>query len=394
MEVGSKTAVVVKSEFTMGKSKANNRRYSTYLDYMDRDEAKSEQDFASYNHYMDNDQKASSLFNAYHDDLTDERKEQVMDDFKQAQNKGSILYKDVISFDNEWLQENGIYDPTTKQVDEKKLKEVTRAAVSDMHEKNNFKDTMTWTGAVHHNTENIHIHLASVDTEPGDDQRGRRKLKSLEGMRSTFVNKIQDRSFEHKEINDLMRNKIVNKKKEQPDMKGMDRGMKKDFLAIKKQLPENKRYWQYGYQNINHVKPDLDKLTEKYLQKNFPKEMKQLDQKLNKEEKMLKKVYGEGNESRYKDYKQNKKDDLYKRMGNTFLQEMKSYDYKEKNIEQKQRSSGTNQKRVNFQKNRALNQIQYGLNRVVHAELNSYQNQNAYEQMQRNIQNNQRGQSL
>ncbi|WP_079473990.1 MobP2 family relaxase [Marinococcus halophilus] len=394
MEIGSKTAVVVTSEFSIPKKTMGDKRFSNYVNYMDRDEAKNEQDFASYNDYMDDDQKATSLFNSYKDDLSNEEKEQVQKEFKRGQEKGSILYKDVISFDNEWLQENGIYDPTTKQVDEKKLKEITRTAVSDMHEKNNFKDTMTWTGAVHHNTKNIHIHLAAVDMEPGDDQRGRRKLKSLEGMRSTFVNKIQDRSFEHKEINDLMRNKIVNKKKEQPDMKGMDRGMKKDFLAIKKQLPENKRYWQYGYQNINHVKPDLDKLTEKYLQKNFPKEMKQLDQKLNKEEKMLKKVYGEGNESRYKDYKQNKKDDLYKRMGNTFLQEMKSYDYKEKNIEQKKRSSNMSDKRVNFQKNRALNQIQYGLNRVVHAELNSYQNQNAYEQMQRNIQNNQRGQSL
>ena len=157
MEVGSKTAVVVKSEFTMGKSKANNRRYSTYLDYMDRDEAKSEQDFASYNHYMDDDQKATSLFNPYNDDLSNEEKEQVQQDFKTGQNKGSILYKDVISFDNEWLQENGIYDPTTKDVDEKKLKEITRTAVSDMYEKNNFKDTMAWTGAIHHNTDNIHI---------------------------------------------------------------------------------------------------------------------------------------------------------------------------------------------------------------------------------------------
>ncbi|SDJ00360.1 MobP2 family relaxase [Alteribacillus bidgolensis] len=394
VELGKKTAVVVKSQFTLPEKKGDHR-FNDYLNYLDRQEAKSNGDFSSYNDYMDDEKKATSLFSQTDDYLDEEKKEKMKQVFKLAQKRGSILYQDVVSFDNRWLEENGVYDAKTKQVDEKRLKNITRLAMKEMQEKNKLDGNTVWSGAIHHNTDNIHIHIATVDLSPVDHQRGKRKLKTLEGMRSMFVNKINDRSKQHQKINDLIRNRMVNKKKNHKTFTIFNRKFKKDFLSIYNQLPSNKRYWNYGYQNINHVKPALNDLTKRYIDTYFKEEMKQLETKLNKEEKVLKRTYGEGNQARYKDYKKNKINDLYKRMGNAFLSEMREYDKKMKDIEQSSSSTHkTNYNQKNHQtirKNVAFQQVKYGLDRMVYSELNSYKNQASYERMQRNIE---RGNSM
>lgn len=39
--------------------------------------------------------------------------------FKTAHENGSIMWQDVISFHNPWLEKQGIYDEITKTLDEK-----------------------------------------------------------------------------------------------------------------------------------------------------------------------------------------------------------------------------------------------------------------------------------
>ena len=41
-----------------------------------------------------------------------------------------VMWQTVISFDNRWLEQNGIYDSQKQILDEQKLKEVTRLAVN------------------------------------------------------------------------------------------------------------------------------------------------------------------------------------------------------------------------------------------------------------------------
>ena len=47
--------------------------------------------------------------------------------------------------------------------------------------------------------------------------------------------------------------------------------------------------------------------------------------KLDRQEEVLKEAYGVGKREKYKDYRQNKIDDLYKCIGNSFLSEIKDY---------------------------------------------------------------------
>jgi hypothetical protein len=384
------TAVVVTSKFVM----PNNQEFTNYINYLDRDEAKNKNDFSLYNNYMADKEKATSLFSEHDDQLDDGKKDRMKEAFKLAQERGSILYQDVVSFDNKWLEDNGIYDRKTKTVDEKRLKDITRLAMKDMTEKSKLDHNTIWSGAIHHNTDHIHIHIATVDLSPTKDQRGKRKLKTLEGMRSIYVNKINDRSKEHQVINNMIRKQIVNNKKENKTFSTFNRTFKRDFMNIYKALPENRRYWNYGYQNINHVKPALNELTKKYIDTYYRKEFNQLEKKLDKEVEILKKTYGEGSSQKYKDYKTNKLDDLYKRMGNAFLSEMREYDKKVNKIDKKFYSSASgndNNKVQTMKKNVAFNQLKYGFDRIVYSQLNQNKNQSAYDRLQRDIE---RGHSM
>ena len=137
-------------------------------------------------------------------DFTNEEKSKLKELYSKAHNNNSVLWQDVISFDNKWLEEHGIYDSKNHIVDEKKMKDVTRLAMQEMLKKEGLDKSSIWSGAIHYNTDNIHIHIATVEPSP-TRERGKRKLKSIESMKSKVINNIIDRSQEHKFINDLIR---------------------------------------------------------------------------------------------------------------------------------------------------------------------------------------------
>ncbi|MEK4306880.1 MULTISPECIES: MobP2 family relaxase [Oceanobacillus] len=372
-----KASVIIKSKFIVSNN-SDKKSFNEYINYIDREEAKNKIEFADYNNYMDDEMKTSSLFTEDDDSVSEQKKEEIKKAFKKAQDKGSVLWQDVVSFDNDWLEENGVYNKKTKYVDDKKLKDITRKSMKEMLDKNHIDNNAIWSGAIHHNTDNIHIHIATVELSP-NNYRGKRKLKSLEKVKSNFINKIMDRSKEHENINSIIRKDIVHSKKENQTFNMFNRTFKKDFLSIYKALPENKRYWNYGYNNINHVKPKINELTKKYIDKYHKDDFEKLDKLLDKEVDNLKKVYGKGNNKRYDDYKKNKMDDLYKRMGNAFLQEMKEYDKKINKIEEKDIPKPMK----NAKKNVAFKQVRYGLDRFIYSDIKSMKNQRAFEELQR-----------
>ena len=146
-------------------------------------------------------------------------------------------------------------------------------------------------------------------------------------MKSAFVNSLVDRNKEHDKINELMREKIVNRKKDINTFR--DKEMKKQFINIIKLLPEDLRQWQYAYNSIDEARPLIDNLSKYYINNYCKEDFNELDKLLDVEVEEYKKLYGEGREGKekgkYKDYKTNELDYLYKRMGNAFLTEMRRY---------------------------------------------------------------------
>lgn len=366
---------------------ATDKRFSGYIDYIDRDEAIRNENIEKYNLYQDymgNPEKSTGLFTSDKDCLDKDEKIKLKKIFKAAQEKGSLMWQPVISFDNKWLQENGLYDEEHRILDEIKIKEYTRKSVSRMLEKEGL-DHAIWSASCHYNTDNIHIHIAITEPVPmretklyqkydyipdakGDyifskygtflkataknmqyyamntarykreavqDQEGnpimikeyvgRFKQSSIDLCKSTFVNEVLREKDYSIKLNSLIRNSIIKRKKEvdlavDPELK--DRF--KDLHAEMTDLPGNRGLWNYNSNLIKPLQPKIDELSDLYLKKYHPEEFQEFQKTVWERSKAYKKAYGETN----KDYESGKMQDLHTRLGNVILKEIKEYDKK------------------------------------------------------------------
>ena len=89
-----KAGVVVVTKFCKSSSKA----FSSYIDYVDREEAARSNNTSKYNLYQDymgNPEKSTGLFTETGDVQTMEEKTKLKDIFKQAQSKDSLMWQTV-----------------------------------------------------------------------------------------------------------------------------------------------------------------------------------------------------------------------------------------------------------------------------------------------------------
>lgn len=437
----AKPGVIIVNEFSSpGETEGG---YNGYVGYMDRDSGKrgkngeEMQTFDNYADYMGNSEKSFGLFTSTKDFLSKDEIRILKEKFKQAEDNESVMWRPLISFDNDWLQENGVYDLGKKFVNIEILRDCTRNCMKKILEKEGLEKSAIWSAAVHFNTDNIHIHTAIVEPipmrekkmiriiefdnqwlrengvvteelkqsyymnidkddvvkakgknrgkyvdravartlwnnlvqsvehitgerprfgnyiqlteqgnlqvtylgEPGKEPfmsrlvvekeyyKGKLSLKSLNAGKSRVVNTIVGRQKEMEMINDIIRNRMVqgirgNSKK----MLEQDDEIKSMFLDLYNSMPKDRRQWSYA-SNIfgpeNRTK--IDKLSEKILDRFFQKDMLELDAVLEKQGNNIARAYGGGNKSKQQ-FVDNKKVDLYKRVGNTIIKEMKTFD--------------------------------------------------------------------
>lgn len=344
-------AVVLRSKFITPSSSV----FNNYINYMDREDAKKnveinhESDhgndfdvFYQFMDYMDDDLKQGELFTAKQDYLNDNEKQKMKKQFQIAQQNESPMWQDVISFDNEWLEKQGVYNSENHTVDETKMRSIVRETMQTMLAAEMMQQSAVWTASLHYNTDNIHVHIATVEPHPTRDvmnvfdketntwreeYRAKRKPKTLDKMKSKVANCILDRANERNKIDELLRGTVRYKKDNHISLASF-RKTNQLFTEARRRLPENRKQWRYGYESINEARPYIDEITNIYLEQFHAEEMKELVTSLDDEVKVMKEMYGE--ESNYHTYKETKMDDLKKRMGNAILTEMRSVDKEER----------------------------------------------------------------
>ncbi|WP_250638088.1 relaxase MobL [Clostridium perfringens] len=193
-------------------------------------------------------------------------------------------------------------------------------------------------------------------------------------MKSSFANSLSDFSKEYKEINNIIRERLVDNRKVMTLQKINDERNVKQIIKL---LPKDKRQWNYNYNSLQEVKPYLDEITRSFIDDNFKEDYKLLIKKLDEQEIKLKNMYGEKNTSLYKYYKENKVDDLYTRMGNVTLKQIKDYVYENEN------KKFINSNREPVVTNRALSKIKKALKK----NFDSVKNMREYEKLQNEIEN-------
>lgn len=358
--------IIYKMKFVSSKKKP----YATYIDYMDRDEAVrtahykeynfafddlKKNNIADYNDYMGRPQATSGLFSIESDDLTKTQVSLLKKQFLTAQENSSLMWQDVVSFDNEFLEKYGLYDSKKKVLDDKKLKQAARIAVTDMLEREGMSNSAVWSGAIHYNTKHIHIHLAIVEPEPTRPKRifnskyggiyedyvgTRRKTaggqSSYERFKSLILENIIDNSEKSSTISKLQREVITPKNKRFISL--FDFEARRDFKTIFRALPSDKRLWKYRNNAMKNYRPLIDGFNQKYIERNFKDEFQEYNRLLDEQVDYFKDTYGD---SRADNYKQNKlygKDGLYTSLGNALLKELSEYD---KQLKQQYNIQGT-----------------------------------------------------
>ena len=357
-------------------------KFKNFIDYIDRSEATRKKNFdkySAYNNYMGNPEKIGSLFTKDKHSLTEKEVKKLKKDFDKAQSNGSNMWQEVFSFDNEFLEANGLYDSENGALDEEKIQEATRRAMEELSKREGFKD-LTWSASLQYNTDNIHVHIASVEINPSRE-RGKFKPKTLYNMKSSFVNSLLDKQKDLDKINLLIRDNLIQGKKEMSFKEDIE--MRKMVKEIVQKLPSDKRQWHYNYNSMQEVRPLIDNLTKYYIETYKKDEFKELVDRLEKEDKFYKEVYGK-RKVETTTYKDNKIQDLYTRMGNTILKEIKEY-VKEEDLKSQKKFENLQEK---WERNKNIiitKQSISMMKKSLNNDINSMKNQREYEKLQSSI---------
>ena len=313
-------------------------KFQSYIDYIDREEAQRNNafstynifsDYEQYNEYMGNPEKSSGLFTADKDSLTYAEKKELKSIFEMAQNNESLMWQTVISFDNRWLEKNGLYDPEKKVLDEQKVKETVRKAINRLMESEGM-DHAVWSAGIHYNTDNIHVHVATVEPYPMREKmlyegnlevRGKFKQSNLNKCKSVVVNEIAQTKEINFRINQIIRKDIVDYLKEYE--LAADPVMKEKFLGLCEEISSiPKNMMNYNNRVMAPYRSRLDEISRLFLDQYCPEKYQELTEILDRQSKLYEEAYG-GQKFNY--YKEDKLQDLMQRMGNASLKSVRSY---------------------------------------------------------------------
>lgn len=373
--------------------------FDSYVNYIDREDAVRNENmykYSLYNDYMGNPEKTTSLFTESKDMLTQDEKKSLKDVFKQAEENGSIMWQHVISYDNRWLEQQGLMNRETGIINEEKLKQLTRLSMMKL-QKNEQLENAVWSAAIHFNTDNIHVHIAMVEPVPmrvmkENERRGKLKQSSLNKAKSAIVNDILEHQPENEMINNIIRNNIIQTKKRNVMVE--DQEFTKLFMEVHSELPKDRRQWNYNNNSIKHLIPKIDKMTDIYIDKYHKKDMEELNDLLAKQDEKYRTAYGNSVKG---SYAENKKKDMYYRMGNVILKQIKEFDKQERARiyeEAKQNGKKISPDSLNIYNGNKLRHStsQHGLKAAVEFtkifmknEYDKIKNQIAYEEMKRTI---------
>ena len=315
--------------------------FSDYLDYM-FDEAKTQtKTYESYHNYMFDEAKTDSIFTKNKDFLDEMEILKQKELFRTAQENNSFMWKPIIAFNNEFLVKNNILKNGV--VNDKKLKECARESIEKMLKLENIS-SYTYSGAIHYNTDNIHIHLSIVELgEPtrkyifDEKLTEEERCKNALFQKSTFekgksvVSSVLSNDVENlKELSFLSRKKII----QNIDFKNKNFSKEEIELLkeIKEKLPLNQNLWQYNNKKIAYVKPLLNKFTTQFFYNHFKEEMKEYKDELLKTQELYTRRYGKG-KYEHNFYMKNCLDDLYTRGANKILKNLKDFNLDFKDID-------------------------------------------------------------
>lgn len=319
------------------KPELHNDTNDMYYDYMD---------------YMKNEEKSDGAFDSEYDHLSEEQIDNYrMLEFK-SQQKGCPKYLGVISFENDYLLQFGIMN-THGEINHRLLKDYARLSINAMiNESKKLKnDNVYWTAAIHENTDNIHIHFQLLEYEKLEDRKKKyRDMDSLEpkcfeALKSKMVNMISPQKDRQKYINQVEREVLI------PNLQAQFTNTDGRILDLYKKISQSKkpRKWQYGsYEKSDghredKMKKQIDSVVRNIINSNndLKNIYREFEKELNDYDDWNTYVYGKRKDVPRDNqvYSYNKREDFYRRAGNSLLKYMREFGDELKAVDKQQQSA-------------------------------------------------------
>lgn len=244
--------------------------FREYIDYMNRSYATEKQS-----------EELTAVFTQEADYLQKRRLNDLKNKLESAYENGSLLWQGVISFDNAFLAEQGLYDVATGQVDQKAIKAAMRDMIPTLIQKEGLSDSAFWWGNIHLNTDNVHIHFGLSEVESNREKifyrpRGRMEYKGNFSQKT--INRFKSGVY-HGLLKEETRSNLLRKEQILANLKAdlitsvyqeekITSSAEKNFLEqAYNHLPLNKK-WRYGSNARDFAvsKFFLDRYLDSYLQ--------------------------------------------------------------------------------------------------------------------------------
>ena len=148
------------------------------------------------------------------------------------------------------------------------------------------------------------------------------KLQNINNCKSAVVNEIMRTKDINLQINNIIRKDIIASAESRNFRENPV--IREQFLKLFENLqgvPKHKQ--NYNSYAIKPLREQIDGISEAYIQKYCKEEYKKFTEILQRQSKLYAEAYGGGN---WEDFEQTKKEDLYRRMGNFVLREMRAYE--------------------------------------------------------------------
>lgn len=122
----------------------------------------------------------------------DEKQHELLEKkLKLAKKNKALLWSTVVSFDPDFLSRINVYNPTTKEVDQRAIKRAIQQAIPELLKKEglNVPETFWW-GDVHLNTNHVHVHIGISQTnntrplKENGEPLGMFRQKSIRSMKA------------------------------------------------------------------------------------------------------------------------------------------------------------------------------------------------------------------
>lgn len=222
--------------------------FQEYIDYMNRSYATEKQT-----------DDVTAIFTQDANYLQREKVTELKEKLEQAHENGSLLWQGVISFDNEFLAAQGLYDRATGRVDQQAIKTVMRDVIPKMIAKEGLSESAFWWGNIHLNTDNIHVHFGISEIESKREKffyQPRHRMEYRGNFSQKTIQKCKSDVF-HGLINDKTRSALLRKEQILANLKAdlidqvvqenrVVRSTEKNFLEqAYNHLPFQKK-WRYG----------------------------------------------------------------------------------------------------------------------------------------------------